>query len=303
MEPVSQVLLTAMATGRSPAERSAWSTLDRLVRQPLGRVAGDHVPPVSTGESEFAALAREPGDVAAASQLSLVLALRALVDQDFRHRLSQWESDARAAQAAGSVSNAIDGTVYGGAIMGRDQVITIHQPGPPAATGPGRQEAEADRLRAAHRAAYSRLLGKLPRPDFQAVGWVKIPTPGKRLSRFLDGPECEPAEPAYYSSDVNSLVISVSHMRQPDELENPMAKFEREEAMRQGRSLGPGPTPEQLARHVASVRFRRAERRHLDVFPPPAHHSTDLYATGPADAYLDTLRDSLNSYLVERDGG
>jgi len=28
-----------------------------------------------------------------------------------------------------------------------------------------------------------------------------------------------------------------------------------------------------------------------------------LYATGSADAYLDALRDSLNSYLVERDGG
>jgi hypothetical protein len=289
VEPVPATLLTALAAGGDPADRSAWSTLGLLVRQPVRRIASEHMPPMSSGESEFAALAGNPQDTEAAGRLSFVLALRAIVDQAFHDGLRQWESATKAARDAGSIYSNLNGTVYGSAIMGRDVSVTINNPTPPGKPEAPQQPSnpQQDR-RLVRQAAFRRLLNGLPRPDFPHVDWVRATAEyaGRRIT--LDG-EFVPAVPAYRADQVEVFVTSVRKIRDPDDL-----NFVPVELHGSG---GTEPiTPDSLLRILVGLNLKRVEPQ------PKFGLRLELYPMAPVDAYLHELRKQLNSYFAERDG-
>ncbi|MEV7504908.1 hypothetical protein [Streptomyces sp. NPDC093018] len=129
-------LLTALAGGAGgELGRQAWTGLGELVRRPFRR-GGAVVPegsapegsepegaaPEGSGEAELARLARDPGDVAAARALSVVLHRRAAADAEFEERLRRWDEAARrVSRTGGDVHNSISGGTFSApVIQGRD---------------------------------------------------------------------------------------------------------------------------------------------------------------------------------------
>ncbi|MEV6056549.1 hypothetical protein [Streptomyces sp. NPDC052107] len=101
---------------------------------------------MGSGEAELAELERAPSDPARAQALSTALAVRALVDADFRAGLERWHEQARLVRTGdGEVHNEISGgTFHGPALQGRDfsGISFTTPPSPPAGPGPGTSSAQ-----------------------------------------------------------------------------------------------------------------------------------------------------------------
>ncbi|WP_328878594.1 hypothetical protein [Streptomyces sp. NBC_00299] len=125
-------LLLALAGGAGgEIGRQVWTGLTALVRRPAPTLPDGSF--ASTGESELSALADDPANADRAHALSTALAVRAALDADFRERLQQWTSQARAAATAqGDVHNSVSGsTVHGPVIQSGRDVHTNTLPSPP----------------------------------------------------------------------------------------------------------------------------------------------------------------------------
>ncbi|WP_327178040.1 hypothetical protein OG599_24015 [Streptomyces sp. NBC_01335] len=123
MDPISAAVLAALAGGvGTEAGRQAWTGLSELLRLPFRRGDTDDSLVVSSGEDELAALAEAPGELERAQRLSTALAVRAVIDADFRLALEEWRRTARPEEIGrNGVTNHISGgTHYGPVLMGRD---------------------------------------------------------------------------------------------------------------------------------------------------------------------------------------
>ncbi|MFI1928078.1 MULTISPECIES: hypothetical protein [unclassified Streptomyces] len=123
MDPVSVGLLAALAGGAGgELGRQAWAGLTALVRRPFRRDAGEEAPMVSSGEAELARLELDPVDQQQAQALSTALAVRAVLDTDFRTGLEDWQEQAKLVSTGdGTVHNTISGgTQHGPVLQGRD---------------------------------------------------------------------------------------------------------------------------------------------------------------------------------------
>jgi hypothetical protein len=102
------------------------------------RAAEDGVAAVSSGEAEFASLARDPADEQRAVGLAEVLVARADVDNEFREALANWWERASQVQVSGNVANTVSGgTQYGPVLQGRDFTgLTFGSPATRAAQPP-----------------------------------------------------------------------------------------------------------------------------------------------------------------------
>lgn len=139
MDQIAVDLLTKLAAGfAGEAGKQIWTALSALVRRPFRRGDGASAPELSSGETELAALEREPGVPERAHQLSTALAVRSAVDPDFRAALQQWHEQAKTqlVQAgAGGTSNQISGGTFNAPVQqGRDfsNVSFNLAPPPPA---------------------------------------------------------------------------------------------------------------------------------------------------------------------------
>ncbi|MEV0961224.1 hypothetical protein AB0J25_01140 [Streptomyces sp. NPDC049910] len=149
MDPVSVGLLAALAGGvGGEMGRQTWAGLSALVRRPFqsGRDSGQ-APAASSGEAELVALDQTPADVTRAQALSIALAVRAAVDEEFGNELRQWHERAKLVRTGdGAVINTISGGTQNGPVMqGRDFSgisITTAPPSPagPEGSTPRRQE-------------------------------------------------------------------------------------------------------------------------------------------------------------------
>ncbi|MFF4972692.1 hypothetical protein [Streptomyces sp. NPDC001083] len=135
MDPVSVGLLVALAGGAGgEVGRQVWAGLGALVRRPFRRDGSGQAPAVSSGEAELVRLAAEPGDQGRAQALSTALAVRAVVDEDFRTHLGAWQEQAKLVRTGdGAVTSTISGGTQNGPVLqGRDfSNLTFTAPPPP----------------------------------------------------------------------------------------------------------------------------------------------------------------------------
>jgi hypothetical protein len=281
VEPVAAELLVTLAAGDgSTADRRAWADLGALIRQPFQRIISTHMPPASTGEPEMTALERAPEDSAAAQRLSMAIALRAMVDAEFYNGLLAWQAHAETLRTgSGDVHNSIDGSsVYGSSIQARDiSHITINSAAPPAK--PGRKTRDSDdseRRKAVERAAYNRLLSRLPQPEFVRVRLI----PAGGMAR-LTGGRYRPESPAYFGSGVDAML-------------------QRLKEIADGKIDVPGVysvTPEHL-RFDQAASYLRSLR--LETVGDVANRYLGVYSTTSVNKFLSEYRQCLSDYFNER---
>jgi len=126
MDPISAAALAALAGGvGGEAGRQAWTALSVLVQRPFRRGEADGEAGalvMGSGEAELSALAQEPGELERAQRLSTVLAVRAVLNAEFRLALESWWEQAQLVRAGeGAVKNEVSGgRQYGPVVMGRD---------------------------------------------------------------------------------------------------------------------------------------------------------------------------------------
>jgi len=127
VDPVTMSLLLAVAGGAGGAMGDQiWSGLGALAKRPFHRgggktpaLAAGSAPPAESGAEEWAALATNPRDQAAAGRLAESLTAHAAVDGEFSRALTAWSTVAsQEYPQVNIVHNQIsDSTVYGTVIQ------------------------------------------------------------------------------------------------------------------------------------------------------------------------------------------
>lgn len=123
-ETLGAVVLAVISGAGGELGARLWAGLGTLARHPFRHrpLSGETAATPQSGDAEFAALEKDPGDERQAVALAEALIARADADAEFRAALQSWWELARQFRAGnGNITNTISGgTQHGPVLQGRD---------------------------------------------------------------------------------------------------------------------------------------------------------------------------------------